>query len=331
MILWEPLYLDWDAIYSNQIDSFQMTATNVGQIASDNLTFYVPDHWGDTAFMTPKENNLGRLHANSSLSFPVKLVKIFRYSVPSDRFELRDENNPNNVVFIPAIDDSQKWEMGPDIIAVNGENPANQWYYKFNSEGALIFSYSYSDHTRYDFVYNGTVVNDTEIPVDVVVTHPTHPAQRQLLDDIPKPIVPRQKSNSYKKNIGQRNLLEIEAPLDCLQALACTLCEALWSKVKKGIQVSNGVPSSVGIALKAVEGVITMCDAVKKVTSYSKYGFAAGMTPDILVPICNTVNPCKWFCKSTNFGGCTGVRAPKSVCYILNLSNPHFSGVSIYA
>lgn len=71
--------MDWNAINLNLIDSIQFSATNKGLIATDNLTFSIPEVWRDTAFIAPKERNLGRLDANSTLSFPVQLQQIIRY------------------------------------------------------------------------------------------------------------------------------------------------------------------------------------------------------------------------------------------------------------
>lgn len=136
----DPLYLNWDEINSNLIDSIQFSATNKGLIATDNLTFSIPTYWRNTAFIAPEEKNLGRLNANSTLSFPVKLEQIIRYNVPSDRFEMRGE--PNSVVFLPDANDTDRWENGPDYIVVD-DSDLSQWYYKFDADGAILFSYSY--------------------------------------------------------------------------------------------------------------------------------------------------------------------------------------------
>jgi len=76
IVIWDPLYLDWDKIDANLIDSIQFTATNKGLIATDNLTYYIPPYWRNTAFIAPDETNLGRLEANSTLQMPVLLEQI---------------------------------------------------------------------------------------------------------------------------------------------------------------------------------------------------------------------------------------------------------------
>jgi hypothetical protein len=96
VIIWDPVHLDWESLRSGLIDSFQLTATNVGLIAADNLTFTVPYYWENVAFIVPEGEegedtgrgqvqNLGRLEANSSLSFPIEVKQIARYSLPPNR------------------------------------------------------------------------------------------------------------------------------------------------------------------------------------------------------------------------------------------------------
>ncbi len=59
VILWETLQLDFEMLLNGLINSFQMSATNVGFIATDNLTFWLPDFWENIAFITPDTKNLG--------------------------------------------------------------------------------------------------------------------------------------------------------------------------------------------------------------------------------------------------------------------------------
>ena len=82
--------MDLERLRLGFIDSFQMSATNVGLIATENLTFWLPDYWENVAFITPEKTNLGQLPANSTLSLPVEIVHINRYEIPPDRAELRD-------------------------------------------------------------------------------------------------------------------------------------------------------------------------------------------------------------------------------------------------
>jgi hypothetical protein len=90
VILWEPLHLDFEPLRFGQIDSFHMSATNIGLIAAENLTFWLPAFWENVAFITPKTKNLCRLKANSTLSFPVGVSQINRYEIPQNMIEMQD-------------------------------------------------------------------------------------------------------------------------------------------------------------------------------------------------------------------------------------------------
>ena len=57
---------------------------------------------------------------------------------------MRDEKNPNTIVFAPR-DDDPKWDTGPDFIVIDAEEPTKQYYYKFDPNNVMLFSYSYSD------------------------------------------------------------------------------------------------------------------------------------------------------------------------------------------
>jgi hypothetical protein len=323
VILWNPLYLDWDAINSNLIDSIQLTATNKGLIASDNLTFTLPNYWHNTAFIAAEKRNLGRLPANSTISFPVELRQIIRYAVPSDRVELRDENDPNTVLFIPDVNDTERWESGPDYIMIDGNDPTKQWFYKFNSEGAIVFSYSYSDRTRYDYVYNGTFVNGTEIPVDVIVTPGTNLTVSRKLFEIALPV--ERMEHSPDRYEAGRKLVSVENPGDCLIAAACIICDLFWGEMKEKRGKRDLIGSPSGTVAKrsrgrdlyaaaavgaAVRGAIKVCDTIKKYTEVGKLGFSVGIPlPAPVSTICDLVDPCKWFCpNATDLGGCTEVR-----------------------
>ena len=69
---------------------------------------------------------------------------------------MRSDKDPNTVIFLPDINDTARWEDGPDYIVVDSQDVTEQWYYKFNPEGEIEFSYCYKNRTRYDYIYNGT-------------------------------------------------------------------------------------------------------------------------------------------------------------------------------
>ena len=227
VILWEPLHLDFEMLRSGHIDSFHMSATNVGLIAAENLTFWLPAFWENVAFITPKRKNLGRLNANSTLSFPVEVSQINRYEIPQNMTEMRDPLNPNNVVFLPLIEDA-RWDTGLDLISINAENPTKPWYYKFNTNGTIEFVYSYSDRTRYDFIYD----NGTKIPSDIIITNKTNLTDtRKLSVDVPPPVLERR--------------LGIVDFGDCVDLFACLTCKMAWEALT--IWLSGGG----SVALKA--------------------------------------------------------------------------------
>lgn len=225
--------MDLERLRLGFIDSFQMSATNVGLIATENLTFWLPDYWENVAFITPEKTNLGQLPANSTLSLPVEIVHINRYEIPPDRAELRDPLNPNNVIFLPLIED-ERWDTGLDLISINAANPAKQWYYKLDINGTIQFVYSYSDRTRYDFIYNGVETNGTMIPTDIIITNNTSLVMetRNLFVDVPPPIF----------ELGNERRLDglVEG---CANIFICVACEAAWSRVTGGLAgaISKGL------------------------------------------------------------------------------------------
>ncbi len=243
--------------------------------------------------------------------------------MPGDRVELRDENNPNTVLFIPDVNDTERWEAGPDYIMIDGDDPTKQWFYKFNAEGGIVFSYSYSNRTRYDYVYNGTFENGTEIPVDVIITSGTNLTASRKLLGIPLPI--RSVGQMAARNKDSRKLVSVESPGDCLIAAACIICDIFWGEMKerRGLrQLSSRTLVSeieksrtrelnaVAVAGVAIRGAIKICDTIKKYSEVGKFGFSVGIPlPAPVSTICDIVDPCKWFCPAaTNLGGCTEVR-----------------------
>ncbi|KAL3790397.1 hypothetical protein ACHAW5_008354 [Stephanodiscus triporus] len=234
VILWEPLHLDFESLRSGHIDSFDMSATNVGLIAVENLTFWLPAFWENVAFITPKTKNLGRLSANSTLSFPVEVSQINRYEIPQNMTEMRDPLNPNNVFFLPVIDDA-RWDTGLDFISISASNPTKPWYYKFDTNGRIDIVYRYSDRTRYDFIYD----NQTKIPSDIIITNNTNLTDtRKLSVDVPPPVLERR--------LGIVNFS------DCVDLFACITCKMLWEAFLAYITGGGSVELK-AVALRALK------------------------------------------------------------------------------
>ena len=274
--------------------------------------FSIPPYWRNTAFIAPEETNLGRLDANSTLQLPVKLEQIIRYNLPGDRFEMRDDKDPNTVIFLPDLNDTARWEDGPDYIVVDSQDVTEQWYYKFNPEGTIHFSYCYKNRTRYDYVYNGTYDNGTEVPVNVTITVDTT-ISRKLFSDIPPMIERLESSHNSETTMDDhgRKLVSVEDPLDCLLASACTICEMLWSEQKKKKKKKEKeeqqqrtrdllIPPAAAAAAKAAAKVANkVCDKIKKLTEKkNKYQMGVGIPiPKPIKDACDSLNPCKWICK----------------------------------
>lgn len=291
--------------------------------------YSIPSYWRNTAFIAPEETNLGRLEANSTLSFPVELKQIIRYNIPADRFEMRDDKDPNTVIFLPDVNDTARWENGPDYIVVDSQDVTEQWYYKFKPEGSIEFSYCYKNRTRYDYVYNGTFDNGTEVPVNVIETVDVNlTTSRKLLSSIPPPIERLYESSSSglttTTNVDGdgRKLVSVENPGDCLVAALCTVCEMLWSeqKKKKKKKKGEGGPKQhsqeereLGIlagARAAAAAANKICDTIKKYTEKkNKYQLSVGIPiPEPIKKACDALNPCKWVCpEQTNLRGTTFV------------------------
>ncbi len=324
VILWEPLLLDLESLRNGFIDSFHMSATNVGFIATDNLTFWFPDFWENVAFITPEMNNLGRLSANSTLSYPVEVVQINRYEIPPNRTEMRDPSNPNNVIFLPILEDA-RWSTGLDLISINYKNPTKQWYYKFDVNSTIEFVYSYSDRTRFDFIYDGVDMNGIKIPVNIVITNNTNLTEtRRLFADVPPPV--------FELGKGRR-LGKFE---DCANLAKCTACEVAWGSIGFGGRIASGVykglrnskvfqryskvlqnSTAANVAGKAYS---QMCKQLGRWKEFAEVQLGPGVsvefieTPQFLDWICPDIgevldgflDPCQYICKrETVGGGCT--------------------------
>lgn len=174
-----------------------------------------------------------------------------RYNVPGDRFEMRSDENPNTVIFLPDANDTSRWENGPDYVVVDADDSLTQWYYKFKPDGGIDFSYCYKNKTLYEYVYNGTEYNGTEVVVDVIITSDTNittSRRRQLLSKVPPPLERLQpmqydSSNSNEANV-ERKLVSVENPGDCAKAAACMICELIWGEQKKKIRRRLGSSKS---------------------------------------------------------------------------------------
>ena len=324
VILWEPLHIDLELLRNGFINSFQMSATNVGFIATDNLTFWLCDYWENVAFITPNTKNLGRLPANSTLSLPVDIVQINRYNIPQNRTEMRNPSSPNDVIFLPSIDDS-RWLTGLDLISISAKNPTKQMYFKFDIDNALEFVYSYSDETRYDFTYNGVDTNGMKIPSNIIITNnSTLTETRRLFVEVPPSVF----------ELGnERKLGQIE---DCANIAICLACEAAWAYIGFGGRVAGAAAkgvlnSKVGketlerlqnseAAQKAGKAYGQMCNQLGKWKEFAEVQIVPGvsveiaetpavldwMCPDVGGIIDDLLDPCKYVCRrETVGGGCT--------------------------
>ena len=322
VIIWEPLYIDLELLRNGFINSFQMSATNAGFIAVDNLTFWLCDYWENVAFITPDTKNIGRLPANSTLSLPVDVVQINRFNIPQNRTEMRNPLSPNDVIFLPSIDDA-RWLTGLDLISISAKNPTKQMYFKFDINNALEFVYSYSDQTRYDFIYNGVDTNGTKIPSNIIITNNTNLTEtRRLFDDVPPSVF----------ELGnERRLGQIE---DCANFAICQACEAAWAYVGGRVAGAAGkvvLNSKVGketlerlqnseAAQKAGKVYEQMCNQLDKWKEFAEVQIIPGVgveiaeTPAILDWMCPDIggiiddlfDPCKYVCRrETVGGGCT--------------------------
>ena len=236
VILWSPRVLNWDDIDSGLIESFQMSAENVGFIATDDLTWSVPSHWRDKAFVPSGKVNVGRLPANSTLTFPVEVVPIKRFQLPDDRAELRVDTN--DILFVPRADDP-KYDEGIDMIMILDGNEFDQWYVRFEANGNIDFYYSYANGSMWEFIYE----DGNETIIDIIITHNVTnftgtERNRRRLSNIPEEVkLLSDNESDDQTSIAQmdskrsRNLFQIEEPLDCLTFVACETCSAIVSNV----------------------------------------------------------------------------------------------------
>lgn len=229
--------MDWDAIDAGLIKSFQMSATNKGVIATDELTWSVPAYWRRWAFLPSGKVNVGRLSANSTVTFPIEVKALKRFRLPDDRAELR---NVNDIIFVPRADDPA-YDKGIDMIMIPDGNEVDQWYAKFKANGDADFYYSYAERTMYEFVYDGnqSFVDILTIPNSNLNSTETYTRRLASIPDaIPLDDHFRNSPGGNDANTmeiesnGLRNLVEIdiENPSDLLKAFGCEYCRAVSNK-----------------------------------------------------------------------------------------------------
>ncbi len=251
---------------------------------------------------------------------------------------MRDDKDPNTVVFMPDANDTSRWENGPDYIVVDSQDVTEQWYYKFNPDGSIDFSYCYKNQTRYDYVYNGTFDNGTEIPVDVIITVDTNlTTTRKLFSIIPPQIEPLDSSSleMIPTNVDSdgRRLFSVENSEDCLLAALCTFCEMFWSKQKEKIKSKaeagteqndshEGRELFVPAALRsAVAVAIKICDKISELLGKINQFSEVIPIPLSVQKVCDALDPCKWFCppQTNYFDGTTFVSCFDNVECIFHL------------
>lgn len=144
----EPRVIDWAAIESGLIDELQITATNYGLIAANDLTYTWLRYWRNTLFILPdeetdksRERNVGTLAANSTITFPIRVIRLLEYEIPLGWGEMRDGND---VTLFRDNSEGDPENLAGDVIVIPGDDPVDgQYFVKHNSRGLIEFVYDY--------------------------------------------------------------------------------------------------------------------------------------------------------------------------------------------
>jgi len=186
VVVWDPAYPDWGAISSGLIDEIQLTGTNHGFIAAENVTLRWPKYWRNVEFVIPNaklvdtnqiELAVGTLPANSSVTIPIEIKHLVAFDVPDDRILRR---YGNNAVLLPASYDPLSG-IGPNFLIVPGEDPINgQILVQMrDSDFSLIdYWYEYATSTLHTVSYNDTGGVDVVVTTDAAI--PSGNDQRRL-------------------------------------------------------------------------------------------------------------------------------------------------------
>jgi len=225
VIVWSPASVDWEAIRSGLVDEIQLTATNYGFIAVENVRVNFPTHWEDFQFILP-EKQPGLLPANSSVTIPVKVKRLNKFSLPKGYTMIRDGSK---VFYVPFHNDS-KWESGIDFVIVPDDDPINgPVYYQLNEGYIVKLYYVYSNRTLVEYFYddvgrfiNHTITNNADFPQ-------SESKQRELHAFLFSPDVVR--TSTEGNNIHHRELIRVDNAWDCVKGILYLECKYVVVKL----------------------------------------------------------------------------------------------------
>lgn len=163
-VVWSPPRPDWEGILAGDVNEIQITATNYGQVAAENVTISWPRYWENVEFtvsgIEPSLDgmfHLGNLPPDSAYSFLVKTKRL----EPIETLGRVSRSTSNGVFLEPLqVNAGERF----NIIFVPFDNPDDgHVYIQYNAH--FLVEYIYNNATSQ--IYN-PVYNDEEI-VDFVI------------------------------------------------------------------------------------------------------------------------------------------------------------------
>ena len=166
VVVWDPVRPDWEGIRDGRLEEIQLTATNYGVIAAQNVTLSWPRYWENVEFIFPSIErstedgmfHLGELPSNSSFTFTLGVKRLSSFDIPPDR----SVRSASNGVFLePRHYDSA---VGSDVIFVPfRDTEGGRSYIQYDEDFLVKYIFDNSTATLYNFVYDGIEIIDVKV------------------------------------------------------------------------------------------------------------------------------------------------------------------------
>ena len=163
---WEPARPNWEGILGGRVNELQLTATNYGFIAAENVTLSWPKYYYNVEFILPDlevdENGnfiLGTLPANSTYTVTIGVKQLApSFDIPED--SQYAQYHRNGVIFSTTSYVGE--EDAVDMVVALSEDPiGSRIFIRFKNETHVDFFYDNSTSTLIRPVYSNGDIIDT--------------------------------------------------------------------------------------------------------------------------------------------------------------------------
>lgn len=165
-VVWDPPRPDWEGILAGKISEIQISATNHGPVAAENVSISWPRQWEDVEFLFSGADrsqedgmfHLGSLPPNSTYTFTITTKRLELFEASPGRIA---RSVPNGVFLEPA---QMNLNEGFSIIFVPFDDPkGGRSYIQYNDQSLVEYIYDDSTSRLFTFAYNGAEVVDVKI------------------------------------------------------------------------------------------------------------------------------------------------------------------------